>query len=432
MEKSNGIKLKKPYEVQENLYEEKIDQPYAIQMEQVEKYFKLYADKGDTAKEKFLFWKRNRYEKKQILKGVCFQIKKGEAVGLIGHNGCGKSTILKLMTRIMYPDKGIIRMNGRVSSLLELGAGFHPDMNGIENIYINASIFGLSKREIDTKVNDIIEFAELDEYINNPVRTYSSGMYMRLAFAVAVHVNADILLIDEILAVGDVKFQAKCFSKMLELKKSGVTIVLVSHSTEQIASICDRSIWIHDGRVQADGVVEEVHREYLKYMGEGDIQEEKNYSQEESNKREKEKQEERIEQEKVLCKLYFNKGAEFCKENFCEILAVRTCTREYECVLDLEIEEQVNQVRFQPVEHGWCFVTVSEIFCNNQQLDSNWVGKIFEYGGVLLDNFDSYVIWNMPNSQKKRRIQGRFCFISESEYIINKMVEYLKNSCCST
>ncbi len=245
-----------------------MDSRCVIEVNNVSKNFKIYADKGTTAKEKLLFFRRNKYEKKEVLKNVSFKIYKGEAVGLIGHNGCGKSTTLKLLTRIMYPEQGSITIRGRVSSLLELGAGFHPDMTGRENIYINASIFGLTKREIDTKLEEIVEFAELGEYIDNPVRTYSSGMYMRLAFAVAINVNADILLIDEILAVGDVNFQAKCINRLFELKKQGVTIVLVSHSAEQIEMICDRSIWIDAGRIKLDGKCRDVHKQYLKYMGE--------------------------------------------------------------------------------------------------------------------------------------------------------------------
>ena len=243
---------------------------YAIEVTDVRKHFKIYADKGITAKEKLLFWKRNKYEKKQVLNGISFQIGHGETVGLIGHNGCGKSTMLKVLSRIMYPDSGTVAVNGRVSSLLELGAGFHPDMTGVENIHINASIFGLGRKEIQSKLDDIIAFAELGEYINNPVRTYSSGMYMRLAFAVAINVNADILLIDEILAVGDVNFQAKCMKRLKEMKAEGITIVLVSHSTGQIEEICDRVIWIHDGLIRADGEAKEVDRQYLDYMrGEG-------------------------------------------------------------------------------------------------------------------------------------------------------------------
>ena len=203
----------------------------AIEVTDVTKSFKVYFDKGNTMKEKVLFQKRRRYEERRVLDGICFEVKKGEAIGLIGHNGCGKSTTLKLLTKIMYPDKGKIEMRGRVSSLIELGAGFHPDMSGRENIYINASIFGLSRKEIDARLDDIIEFSELEEYIDNPVRTYSSGMYMRLAFSVAINVNADILLIDEILAVGDVNFQAKCFNRLREIKGKGTTTVSYTHLT---------------------------------------------------------------------------------------------------------------------------------------------------------------------------------------------------------
>ena len=224
----------------------------AIEVRNLTKKFKVYMDKGSQLKERVLFRKRNRYEERWVLNGISFNVRKGEAVGLIGHNGCGKSTTLKLLTKIIYPDGGTVDMSGRVSSLIELGAGFHPDMSGRENIYTNASIFGLSKKEIDARVDEIIAFSELEDYIDNPVRTYSSGMYMRLAFSVAINVDADILLIDEILAVGDAHFQEKCFEKMQEIKKSGTTIVIVSHSLGQIEEICDRSIWIDAGRIRMD------------------------------------------------------------------------------------------------------------------------------------------------------------------------------------
>ena len=239
----------------------------AIEVRNIVKTFKVYLDKGHTLKELTLFSKRRKYEERKVLNGISFDIKKGEAVGLIGQNGCGKSTTLKLLTRIMYPDSGTIEMKGRVSSLIELGAGFHPDMSGRQNIYTNASIFGLTRKEIDARVNDIIVFSELEEFIDTPVRTYSSGMYMRLAFAVAINVDADILLIDEILAVGDASFQAKCFNKLREIKARGTTIVIVSHSLGQIEQICERSIWIRNGKIQKEGPPREVHPSYLDYMG---------------------------------------------------------------------------------------------------------------------------------------------------------------------
>lgn len=239
----------------------------AIKVNDIHKHFRIYSDKGKTFKEKVIFHKRNRYQIHNVLNGISFDIPKGQAVGLIGHNGCGKSTLLKLMTRIIYPDSGSIEINGRVSSLIELGAGFHPDMSGRENIYTNASIFGLNKKEIDERLDRIIEFSGLEEFIDNPVRTYSSGMYTRLAFSVAINVDADVLLIDEILAVGDTAFQAKCLEKLRDIKAEGTTIVIVSHSLAQIEELCERSIWIDGGKIRMDGSPNEVHPEYMKYMG---------------------------------------------------------------------------------------------------------------------------------------------------------------------
>lgn len=243
-------------------------QDIAISVRDITKSFKVYYDKGVSLKDKLLFRGRGRYENHQVLRGVSFDVKRGEAIGLIGQNGCGKSTTLKMLTQIMYPDSGTITMKGRVSALIELGAGFHPDMSGRENIYTNAAIFGLTRKEVDACVEEIIAFSELGEYIDNPVRTYSSGMYMRLAFSVAINVNADILLVDEILAVGDAAFQAKCFNKMREIKAAGTTIVIVSHSLGQIEQLCERSYWIDKGVVRKSGTPREVHAEYLAFMGE--------------------------------------------------------------------------------------------------------------------------------------------------------------------
>lgn len=238
-----------------------------IDVQNVEKSFRVYKDKGYTLKSKILFSNRRAYEDRKVLRGISFQVRRGEAIGLIGHNGCGKSTTLKLLSRIIYPDKGKITMKGRVSSLIELGAGFHPDMTGRENIYINASIFGLNREEIDRRLGEIIDFSELGEFIDTPVRTYSSGMYMRLAFSVAINVDADILLIDEILAVGDAAFQAKCFNKLRDIKCNGTTIVIVSHSLGQIEQICERSYWIDKGLIRMEGAPRDVHPHYIQYMG---------------------------------------------------------------------------------------------------------------------------------------------------------------------
>ena len=236
----------------------------AIKVEHVYKIFEVYMDKANSLKEKLLFWNRNKKGKREVLQDINLEIKKGEAVALIGVNGSGKSTLLKLMTKIIYPNKGKIETNGKLTSLLELGAGFHPDFSGRENIYFNASIFGLTKKQIDERLNDIIEFSELGSYIDNPVRTYSSGMYMRLAFSVAINVDADILLVDEILSVGDQHFQEKCIEKMKELKKRGKTMVFVTHSLSSARELCDRAIWLHKGHIRLDGETNKVIDEYLK------------------------------------------------------------------------------------------------------------------------------------------------------------------------
>ena len=236
---------------------------YTICVKNVYKIFNVYLDRANTVKEKLLFFSRNRKEKREVLKGINLNIKKGEVVALIGTNGSGKSTLLKLMTKILYPNKGTIEINGKLTSLLELGAGFHPDFSGRENIYFNASIFGLTKKQIDERLNDIIEFSELEKYIDNPVRTYSSGMFMRLAFALAINVNADILLVDEILSVGDEHFQNKCIEKMLDLKRKGKTMVFVTHSMQTVQKLCDRAVWLCDGKIQMDGDVSQVIERYV-------------------------------------------------------------------------------------------------------------------------------------------------------------------------
>ena len=235
-----------------------------IEVNNVSKSFTVYFDKANSFKERLLFLGRNKKKTNiEILKNVNLEIKKGEVVGLIGINGSGKSTLLKLMTQIIYPNKGYIKTRGKLTSLLELGAGFHPDFSGRENIYFNASIFGLTKQEIDKRLDDIIKFAELGDFIDNPVRTYSSGMYMRLAFSVAINVDAEILLIDEILSVGDEHFQEKCFKKLEELKEEGKTIVFVTHSLGSVERFCTRAVWLLTGEIKLDCNVEEVIKTYV-------------------------------------------------------------------------------------------------------------------------------------------------------------------------
>ena len=237
----------------------------AIEVRNMTKSFKLYSDKPNTMKERLVrIFSKNKNEIHTVLKNINLDIKKGETVALIGVNGSGKSTLLKLMTKIIFPNEGTVETRGKLTSLLELGAGFHPDFTGRENIYFNAAIFGLTKKEIDDRLDTIIEFSELGEFIDSPIRTYSSGMFMRLAFAVAINVDAEVLLIDEILAVGDQHFQDKCFAKLEELAKSSMTIVIVSHALAPLKKLCDRGIWINDGEIKMDGQFEKVSAAYLK------------------------------------------------------------------------------------------------------------------------------------------------------------------------
>ncbi len=239
-----------------------IDQNNAIEIRNMTKKFRTYKDKQKTLKE-MLTRRRGEVIENVVLDDISLDIKKGETVALIGTNGSGKSTLLKIMTKILYPNSGTVETNGKLTSLLELGAGFHPDFTGRENIYFNAAIFGLSHDEIDKRIDDIIAFSELGDFIDEPVRTYSSGMYMRLAFSVAINVDAEILLIDEILAVGDQHFQNKCFDKLEELRDSDKTIVIVSHSLGVVKVLCSRAVWIYKGKLRLDGDPTYVISKYL-------------------------------------------------------------------------------------------------------------------------------------------------------------------------
>jgi ABC-type polysaccharide/polyol phosphate transport system ATPase subunit len=196
------------------------------------------------------------------LKDVSFEIKKGETIGIIGNNGSGKSTILKLIAGVMFPTKGNVTVKGRISPLIELGAGFHSELTGRENIYLNGAILGLTKKQIDERFSDIVAFSELSDFIDTPVKHYSSGMYMRLGFSVAVHTDPEILLIDEIFAVGDTSFQEKCFKKMEEFKKNNVTIIFVTHDISIVESFCEKAIFINKGQLENIGDAKQIVKEY--------------------------------------------------------------------------------------------------------------------------------------------------------------------------
>lgn len=352
-----------------------------IKVDNVYKSFKIYYDRGQSFKERILFRNRNRHEVHEVLKGVSLSIKKGEVVGLIGENGSGKSTLLKLMTKIIYPDKGSIKIKGKVSSLLELGAGFHPDMTGRENIYTNASIFGLTKKEIDDRLEKIIEFSELEEFIDNPVRTYSSGMYMRLAFSVAINVDADILLVDEILAVGDASFQAKCFNKMQELKHEGKTIVIVSHDTGSIERLCDRAVWIDEGLKKKDGIPHDVIALYLDKIMNKEINKNIDYDMNVEQNTD-------VTEEKISIT---EKNPEVSEEN-----SNRTGNRyiEIESVKMISIESNKEQYNFKPEDKVKIIIKYNR---NNLNINESVVGiGIFRTDGLNCYGTNSYI----DNSEK--------------------------------
>ena len=256
-----------------------------IEIENITKKFKLYSDRPMSLKEKIIKGLKNEYKEFYALKDVSFKVKKGSTIGLIGKNGSGKSTLLKMINRTMFPDKGKIKIKGKIASLIELGAGFHPELSGRENIYNNATIFGFTKEEIDKRIPEIIAFSELEDFIDNTLRTYSSGMYARLAFSVAIHVDADILLVDEILGVGDINFQAKCANKIYEMKNKGTTIILVTHDMSTIDRLCDYAVWLEKGKKISEGSPKEIENAYLKFMAEKqeERQKEENLKSKENN-----------------------------------------------------------------------------------------------------------------------------------------------------
>jgi ABC-type polysaccharide/polyol phosphate transport system ATPase subunit len=242
----------------------------AIRFDGVSKKFVLQQERARSFQEMALGLLRRdgvkgRREEFWALKDVSFAIEQGEAVGIIGPNGAGKSTVLKLISRIIPPTSGRVEVNGQVGALLELGTGFHPDLTGRENVFLNGSILGLSRTEVQQKLDDIVAFAELERFIDVPVKRYSSGMFVRLGFSVAVHTNLEVLLVDEVLAVGDQSFQHKCLDRIQAMQQQGITICLVSHGLESVRQICSRAIWLDDGMVQMAGNVEDTISAYLSY-----------------------------------------------------------------------------------------------------------------------------------------------------------------------
>ena len=238
-----------------------------IEVNNVSMEFFLPSEKVDNLKEFFIRLVKGKMERKKhkVLDDISFSVKKGESIGLIGHNGAGKSTLLKILTGIMRPTEGSVMVKGKVAPLLNLGAGFDNEASARENVYLNGAILGYSKREIEHKYKEIVDFAELHDYMNMPLKNFSSGMVARLGFAIAIDVNPDILLVDEILSVGDENFRKKCAAKIDELRAKGVTFVIVSHNMSQIKNLCQKAVWIEDSHMRAYGDSKEVCDKYIEY-----------------------------------------------------------------------------------------------------------------------------------------------------------------------
>jgi ABC-type polysaccharide/polyol phosphate transport system ATPase subunit len=243
-----------------------VTQPGEIVADHAARHFKVYPREARRLKDLVVARRRSKPANVVALRDVSFRIEPGSAVGLVGRNGSGKTTLLRLISGIIKPTSGTVEVGGRIGSLLELGAGFHPDLTGRENVFLNGSIHGLKRQYIREQLDEIVAFAGLEEFIDLPVRTYSSGMYMRLGFAIAAHIDADLLLLDEVFAVGDEQFQRKCFGKIFEFKQNGGTIVFVSHDASAVERLCDRAILLRDGKVEFDGLTHDAIVRYRQLL----------------------------------------------------------------------------------------------------------------------------------------------------------------------
>ena len=235
---------------------------WAVRVNDVSKKFRLYHERNQTLKSAILRGRTSRHEEFWALKDISFDVNEGHTHGLIGSNGSGKSTLLKCLAKIYWPTSGTIEYRGRMASLLEVGSGFHLELSGRENIYLNGSILGMSKKEIDSKFDEIVDFSGVERFLDQPVKNYSSGMYVRLGFSIAINVDPDILVVDEVLSVGDEEFQRKSFQKFLEFKKKGKTIILVTHTMPVVEEICDSATWINQGSMMETGPAKAVVQKY--------------------------------------------------------------------------------------------------------------------------------------------------------------------------
>ena len=239
----------------------------AVEVNDVSKRFRLYHERNQSLKSAIMRRRRSVYEEFWALKDVSFEVPQGSTFGLIGSNGSGKSTLLKCLAKIYYPTSGTIASHGRTAALLEVGSGFHPELSGRENVFLNGSILGMSRKEISAKFDEIVEFSGVEQFIDQPVKNYSSGMYVRLGFAVAINVDPDVLIVDEVLAVGDAEFQEKCRQKFRDLKAEGKTVVLVSHSMGQVRDMCDHAAWLRHGELVEVGEADRVIEAYAQSLG---------------------------------------------------------------------------------------------------------------------------------------------------------------------
>jgi ABC-type polysaccharide/polyol phosphate transport system ATPase subunit len=235
----------------------------AVHVKGLGKKFRLYSERNQSLKSALMRGRISKYEQFWALRDISFDVKKGSTLGLVGGNGSGKSTLLKTLAKIYWPDEGEIGYSGRMSALLEVGSGFHPELTGRENIFLNGSILGMKRQEIQERYERIVEFSGVRDFIDQPVKNYSSGMYVRLGFSVAIHVEPDILVVDEVLAVGDAAFQEQCFERFRDLKRKGTTIILVSHDMGAVRSLCDEVAWLNKGQLKMMGPAEEVTKAYI-------------------------------------------------------------------------------------------------------------------------------------------------------------------------
>ena len=241
----------------------------AVSVEGVSKRFRLYRERNQSLKAALMRGKRAAFEEFWALRDVSFEIPEGSTFGLIGENGSGKSTLLKCIAKILMPDEGTVTARGRLAALLELGSGFHPELSGRENVYLNGSILGLRRKELEGKFDEIVDFAGIGEFIDQPVKNYSSGMYVRLGFAIAINVDPDVLVVDEVLSVGDASFQDKCAQKFIDFKAAGKTVVLVSHSMSQVQDMCDSAAWLRKGELVMVGDAKPTIKAYLDSLQSG-------------------------------------------------------------------------------------------------------------------------------------------------------------------